>query len=51
MKAFLESLLSRKLLLAVAGLAVLAANRQWTEFVAVLLGYLGVNVVEAAVGE
>lgn len=34
---------SRKFLLAIAGLATLGANKQWTEFVIVLMGYLGVE--------
>lgn len=49
MKKFLASLLSRKFLLAVAALTTLAAARQWPEFVAALLGYLGVNTIGHAV--
>lgn len=43
LKIFAASLLSRKFLLAVATIAGLLANKQYTETVAVLLGYLGVE--------
>lgn len=43
MKDFLLRLTSRKFLLALAGLIVLAANREWTLFVTTLLGYAGVE--------
>ena len=43
MTEFLKSLLSRKFLLALAGLLTLVANKQYPEAVTVLLGYLGVE--------
>lgn len=43
MRQFVTSLQSRKLMLAVIALAVLAANKQWTELVAVVLAYIGVE--------
>lgn len=43
MKQFLQTLLSRKFLLAVAGLITLVANKQYPEAVTVVLGYLGVE--------
>lgn len=45
----MKKFLSRKFLLTVAGLATLAANKQWTEFSAVLIGYLGVNFVSSKI--
>lgn len=49
MKNYLTPLTSRKFLLAAAGLLTLAANEQWTEFVVVLMGYLGFNTAAAVV--
>ena len=43
MSTFITRLTSRKFLMAVAGLLVLAAERQWSEFVIVLMGYLGIE--------
>lgn len=43
MQEILKQLLSKKFLLAVAGLITLAAYREWAQFVIVLLGYLGVQ--------
>lgn len=43
MKEFLTSLLSRKFLLALGTTLVFVANGQYTEAVAVVLGYLGVE--------
>lgn len=40
---------SRKFLLTVAGLAVLATAQQWSFFVIVLTSYLGINTVATAV--
>lgn len=40
MKDFLARLTSRKFLVTVIGLAVLATSDQWTEFTALILGYL-----------
>lgn len=41
MKVFIASLLSRKFLLALGTFLVLVANNQYTEAVAVVIGYLG----------
>jgi len=41
--SFVQSLLSRKFLLAVGSFCVLVANGQYTEAVAVVMTYLGVN--------
>lgn len=46
MKEFLQSLLSRKLLLAVAALLTCIANDQWPEAAAVVIGYFGANAYE-----
>lgn len=43
MKQFLTSLLSRKFLLALGTFLVLVANGQYTEAVAVIIGYIGVE--------
>jgi hypothetical protein len=48
-KDLLTRISSRKFLLAAAAAVTLAANRQWTEFTALVLGYLGLNIVEAKV--
>lgn len=49
-----ERLTSRKFLLTLAALITLAANRQWTQLVAALVGYLGVegtsDIVKAVKG-
>lgn len=42
-KTFAKSLLSRKFLLTVGSCATLIANKQYTEAVAVVLGFLGVE--------
>jgi len=42
-KTFAKSLLSRKFLLALGSTATLIANKQYTEAVAVVLGFLGVE--------
>lgn len=44
-RGFLIAVTSRKFLLAVAALATLAANKQYPEAVAVVLGYIGVEGV------
>lgn len=49
MKEFLKSLLSRKFLLALGTVIVLIASEQYMEAVAVVLGYLGINVANKAV--
>jgi len=41
MKDLLKRLISRKFLLALAGILVFIANQQWTELTVVILGYLG----------
>lgn len=43
MKQFLESLLSRKFLLALGTFLVLVASERYTEAVAVVIGYIGVE--------
>lgn len=45
MKEFLKSLLSRKFLLALGSALVFVANGAYTEAVAVILGFLGVEGV------
>jgi len=49
MKEFLRSLLTRKFLLALGTTLVLVANGQYTEAVAVVIGYLGVEGAADAV--
>lgn len=49
MKDFLKSLLSRKFLLALGTVIALIATEQYMEAVAVVLGYLGINVANKAV--
>ena len=49
MKEFLKSLLSRKFLLALGTVIVLIASEQYMEAIAVVLGYLGINVANKAV--
>ena len=49
MKDFLKSLLSRKFLLALGTVIALVATEQYMEAVAVVLGYLGINVANKAV--
>lgn len=49
MKDFLKSLLSRKFLLTLGTTIVLIASEQYMEAVAVVLGYLGINVANKAV--
>jgi len=44
MKEFFKSLLSRKFLLVLGTTIVLIASSQYVEAVAVVLGYLGINV-------
>lgn len=43
MKQFLKSLLSRKFLLALGTFLVFVANSQYTEAVAIALGFIGVE--------
>lgn len=43
MKQFLLSLLSRKFLLALGTVLIMVANGQYTEAVAVVIGYIGVE--------
>ena len=51
MKQLFQSFLSRKFLLAVGSFLVLVANGQYTEAVAVIIAYIGVNgIVEAKTG-
>jgi hypothetical protein len=49
MRTFLQSLLSRKFLLAVGTALVFIANGAYTEAVAVILGFLGVEGAADAV--
>ena len=49
MKQFLKSLLSRKFLLALGTTIALIATEQYMEAVAVVLGYLGINVANKVV--
>ena len=49
MKEFFKSLLSRKFLLALGATITLIASKQYVEAVAVVLGYLGINVANKAV--
>lgn len=43
MKEFLLSLLSRKFMLALGTVLIMVANGQYTEAVAVVIGYIGVE--------
>ena len=49
MKEFFKSLLSRKFLLALGTTIALVASEQYMEAVAIVLGYLGINVANKAV--
>lgn len=49
MKAFIRSLFTRKFLLALGTTLVLVANGAYTEAVAVVIGYLGVEGAADAV--
>lgn len=51
MKVFLESLLSRKLWLAIAALIVFVVNEQWLEAMGVVLGYFGINAVDTKLSQ
>ena len=47
MKVFLESLLSRKLWLAIAAGIVCIVNKDYNALAAVVIGYFGANAYEA----
>lgn len=49
MKEFFKSLLSRKFLLALGTTIALVASEQYMEAVAIVLGYLGINVANKVV--
>ena len=45
LSTFVQSLLSRKFLLAVASIATFAANKEYTAALTVVLGYIGIEGV------
>lgn len=51
MKEFFKSLLSRKFLLALGTTIALVASEQYMEAVAIVLGYLGINVANKVVSD